>query len=141
MWCECNCYQFCRKMDNGLLEIDFVYLTSDSLTTDVSLLPCCYKCCLFTISRFMYSNTFSNYLSFWWPDSTNCICSRSSTSYSSYSSYSKRQGQYKRQAQIWTDMDETNKNVCTAPATQAFNLTYNPLDLFKNTCFCAPLFS
>ena len=31
----------------------------------------------------------------------------------------KRQEQYKRQAPIWTDMDDTNKNVCIAPAIQA----------------------
>ena len=34
----CHClsteYQFCRRMDNSLLEINFVCLTSDSLTTD-----------------------------------------------------------------------------------------------------------
>ena len=30
----------------------------------------------------------------------------------------KRQGQHKRQAQIWTDMDKTNKSVCIAPAIQ-----------------------
>ena len=30
----------------------------------------------------------------------------------------KRQGQYKRQAQTWTDMDERNKNVFIAPAIQ-----------------------
>ena len=29
-----------------------------------------------------------------------------------------RQGQHKRQAQIWTDMVETNKSVCIAPAIQ-----------------------
>ena len=33
MWCECFCYQFCREMHNGVLEIDFVCLTTDSLTT------------------------------------------------------------------------------------------------------------
>ena len=38
----------------------------------------------------------------------------------------KRQGQHKRQAQIWTDMDETNKNVCIAPAIQ---------QAFKNASF------
>ena len=30
----------------------------------------------------------------------------------------KRQGQHKILAQIWTDMDETNTNVCIAPAIQ-----------------------
>ena len=39
MRCECYCYQFCRKMESGLLEIDFVSLTSDSSTTNISLKP------------------------------------------------------------------------------------------------------
>ena len=30
----------------------------------------------------------------------------------------KRQGQHKRQAQIWTYMDKTNTSVCIAPAIQ-----------------------
>ena len=30
----------------------------------------------------------------------------------------KRQGQHKRQEQICTDMDKTNKSVCIAPAIQ-----------------------
>ena len=30
----------------------------------------------------------------------------------------KRQGQHKRQAQIWTDTDKTNISVCIAPAIQ-----------------------
>ena len=30
----------------------------------------------------------------------------------------KRQGHHKRQAQIWTDIDKTNKSVCIAPAIQ-----------------------
>ena len=29
-----------------------------------------------------------------------------------------RQGQHNRQAQIWTDMVQTNKSVCIAPARQ-----------------------
>ena len=28
MWCECNSYQFFQGMDNGLLEIDVVCITS-----------------------------------------------------------------------------------------------------------------
>ena len=37
MWCECSyCYQCCQKMDNGLLDIDFDCLTSDSLSTNIS---------------------------------------------------------------------------------------------------------
>ena len=39
MWCECYCYKFCRKVDNGLLKFDFICLTSDSLMTNVSLKP------------------------------------------------------------------------------------------------------
>ena len=30
----------------------------------------------------------------------------------------KRQGQHKRKAQIWTDMDNANTSVCIAPAIQ-----------------------
>ena len=30
----------------------------------------------------------------------------------------KKQGQHKRQVQIWTDMDKTYKSVCIAPAIQ-----------------------
>ena len=30
----------------------------------------------------------------------------------------KKQGQHKRRAQIWTDMDKTDKRVCIAPAIQ-----------------------
>ena len=33
------CYQFCRKKDDGLLEIDFVCSTSDSLTTNSLMKP------------------------------------------------------------------------------------------------------
>ena len=39
MWCECYCYQFYRKIDNGLLEIDFTCLASDLLTTNILLKP------------------------------------------------------------------------------------------------------
>ena len=40
VWCEC-CYSYlhCRKIDNLLLEMDFVCLTSDGLTTNISAKP------------------------------------------------------------------------------------------------------
>ena len=42
----CDCYQFCQKMEYGLLENDFVCLTSDSLTTPDRSKPF-FICCLF----------------------------------------------------------------------------------------------
>ena len=37
---------------------------------------------------------------------------------------SKRQGQHKRQAQIWKDTDKTNKSVCIAKFAQNYSFQY-----------------
>ena len=53
------CPQFCLRMDNGLLEINFVCLTSDLLTTNVSI-QSLITCCLFTIQMQMLNTAVSS---------------------------------------------------------------------------------
>ena len=60
----CECYLFCRTMDYGLMENDFVCLTSDSLTTNISMKPLHFVFCNTYVHKICNSAIYSFYYAF-----------------------------------------------------------------------------